>query len=76
MSGPVSDLPYAQGKSFSALDDYLEHLRRLAPQDRPYYEEIEPGVFRRVVGRLAPGEEPGRETLTRRQLAERYGFDG
>lgn len=75
MPQPVSGLPHAQGKSFDAIDDYLDHLRSLAPQDRPYYEEIRPGVFRHVAGRLAPGETPSEETFTRQELAALYGFE-
>tara|TARA_R110000868_G_scaffold80881_6_gene229343 strand:+ start:19223 stop:19516 length:294 start_codon:yes stop_codon:yes gene_type:complete len=74
MTDAVADLPYAQGQSFTTLDAYLEHLRRLAPQDRPYFEEIAPGQYRRVSGRRVPGSPPADRTYTREELMLEFGF--
>ena len=71
----ISDLPHSQGLSFSTLDGYLAHLRSLAPQDRPYFEEIAPSQFRRVTGRRAPGTEEDQTVYTRQQLLDQFGFE-
>jgi hypothetical protein len=67
----VSDLPYAPGKSFRTLDEYLAHLRKRGAYDVPYYEEISPGVYE-VVGRRGPGAP--RLTYTREELERKFGF--
>lgn len=66
------DLPYAQGRSFKTLDEYLAWRRRLGTMDRPFYEEIAPGVYRLVSGRRLPGQED--KLFTRQQLMEQFGF--
>lgn len=70
----VHDLPFSQGQGFATLDAYLQHLKSLAPQDRPYYEEVEPGRYRHITGRRGPGETPDDTIYTREDLLERYGF--
>ncbi len=70
----ISGLPYAQGLSFTQLDDYLNHLRRLAPQDRPYFDEVAPGQYRRIIGRRAPGTPEDPRIYTRQDLLDMYGF--
>ena len=74
MSQPVADLPYSQGMSFSTLDAYLAHLQRLSAQDRPYYEEVEPGRYRFRVGRRILGRAEDEHVYTREELLERFGF--
>ena len=69
---PVRDLPFAGGMSFTSLDEYLAHLRRRSAHDVPWYREVSPGVYERVVGRGPPGGEPQRHT--REALERKYGF--
>lgn len=68
------NLPHSNGKTFERLDDYLKHLETQGTMDKPFYREVEPGIYERVVGRSAPGHVP--ERLTRKALLERYGFEG
>jgi hypothetical protein len=68
----VAQLPFAHGRSFATLDDYLAHLRQYAgPVGQPWYREIRPGVYERVTSMRTDGEP---ETFTRAQLMERFGF--
>lgn len=69
----VADLPYAQGRVFRTLDDYLAHLRRLGTMDYPYWEEVAPDRYRKVTGRRPPGAPPPEEA-TRAALEALYGF--
>jgi hypothetical protein len=69
---PVRQLPDSFGRTFSSLDQYLDHLRRYAATvDKPWYREIRPGVYERVTT-MVPRREP--EIYTRAQLMERFGF--
>lgn len=67
----VANLPYARGKVFASLDEYLEHLEKQGAIDLPWWREIEPGVYERVV-RMP---EAAREIRTRAELLKLYGFD-
>ncbi len=67
-----ADLPYARGRRFASLDDYLAFRRQLGQTDRPWYEEVSPGVYR-LVARTLPRDQP--QLFTRRQLMEQFGFD-
>ena len=69
-SGGVANLPYARGKSFRTLDDYLAHLQRQGAIDLPWWREVEPGVYERVT--RMPGRAP--ERATRAELMRRFGF--
>lgn len=69
----IADLPYAQGKRFRTLDEYLAHRRELGAQDAPMYTEVEPGVYELWGGRKPPGVVPQR--FTRRQLLDEFGFE-
>lgn len=67
----VANLPFSRGRSFRTLDEYLAHLERYAaPIDQPWWREIRPGVYEHV--KRMPGAP--RETATRAQLMERFGF--
>lgn len=67
-------LPGADGRRFSTLDAYLEHLRRYAaPMDRPWYREISPGLYRLETANLHNGS--SEQTFTRAELMKRFGFD-
>ncbi len=67
----VANLPFASGKVFYTLDEYLAHLERQGAIDLPYWHEIKPGVYERVV--RMPGAE--REIATRDELMKRFGFN-
>ncbi|MBC7985632.1 MAG: hypothetical protein H7X93_03035 [Sphingomonadaceae bacterium] len=69
---PARQLPFAHGRSFATLDEYLAHLERnAAPIDQPWYREIRPGVYQLMTS-MRPQGEPA--IYTREQLMERYGF--
>jgi hypothetical protein len=69
---PKDKLPYAGGRQFRTLDEYLAYRRTLGATDRPWYDEISPGVYKLTGGRRLPGSpEP---TYTRRELLEKFGF--
>jgi hypothetical protein len=69
---PINGLPFAQGRSFAALDDYLAHLRdRAGPVGQPWYREIGSGLYERVSTRVPAA---AAERLTRTALMARYGF--
>lgn len=67
----VANLPYARGQIFHTLDEYLSHLERQGAIDLPWWREVEPGVYERVV-RGMPGRRP--ERATRAELMRRFGF--
>jgi hypothetical protein len=66
----VANLPYARGKTFHSLDEYLVHLESLGAVDLPWWREVRPGVYERVTS--LPGAP--RETATRAELMRRFGF--
>lgn len=70
------ELPINQ--RFRTLDDYLAWLKQYAaPTDRPWYEEISPGVYKLRTGNFRPMEgAPGAEkrTFTRNELERQFGF--
>ena len=68
--GGVANLPYARGKTFNTLDEYLAHLEAQGAVDLPWWREIRPGVFERVTSM----PEARREVATREELARRFGF--
>jgi hypothetical protein len=65
-------LPYADGRSFKTLDDYLAFRKTLGTTGRSFYEEISPGTYRLVAGRRSPGARD--KTYTRDELLEKFGF--
>jgi hypothetical protein len=66
----VANLPYARGKSFRTLDEYLAHLETQGAVDLPWWREIRPGVYERVTSM----PEARREVATREELMRRFGF--
>ena len=68
--GARSDLPYSSGLSFDGLDAYLEHRRMLSATGRPHYVLLPNGLYQRIAGRAGP-----KETYTRAELLEKYGFE-
>jgi hypothetical protein len=68
---PVSNLPYARGRTFRTLDEYLAHLERQGAIDLPYWRQVAPGLYERVTTRM-PRRAP--ERATRAELMERFGF--
>ena len=69
--GGVANLPYARGRVFHSLDDYLAHLERQGAIDLPWWRQVSPGVYERVA-RGFPGRAP--ERATRAELMQRFGF--
>jgi hypothetical protein len=68
----VRNLPSSFGRSFTSLDEYLEHLRLYAgPVDQPWYREIRPGVYE-LETTMTPRSAP--RTFTRAQLMREFGF--
>ena len=67
----VSNLPYARGRTFHSLDEYLAHLERQGAIDLPWWRQVAPGVYERVSTRRPRGKP---ERATRAELMERFGF--
>ena len=66
----VANLPYARGRVFHSLDEYLAYLEQQGAIDLPWWREISPGVYEHVK-RMTGAE---REIATRAELMERFGF--
>lgn len=66
----VANLPYARGRTFTSLDEYLAHLEKQGAVDLPWWREIRPGVYERVTNM----PEAKREVATRAELMQRFGF--
>ena len=67
----VANLPFAMGRRFRTLDEYLAHLQcRAAPIDLPWWREVRPGIYEHV--KRMPGAKP--ERATRAELIKRFGF--
>lgn len=69
---PEAKRPYAGDRQFRTLDEYLAYRKTLGATDRPWYEEISPGVYKLTGGRRLPGSPD--KTYTRRELLEKFGF--
>lgn len=66
----VAGLPYARGRRFRSLDEYLAYMKEQSAIDLPWWREIRPGVYEYVVSiRGAP-----RKIATRAELMAQYGF--
>ena len=70
-SGEVANLPYARGRTFRTLDEYLAHLEQQGAIDLPYWRQVGPGVYEWVTTRVPPGPP---QRATRAELMRRYGF--
>jgi hypothetical protein len=68
---PIAGLPFAQGRAFASLDDYLAFRRSRGAYDVPWYREVRPGVYE-LMGRRGPGAEP--KVYTRDELERKFGF--
>lgn len=67
----VANLPFAMGKSFVTLDNYLDYLECFAqPIDKPWWKQVRPGVYEHVT--TATNAKP--EVATRAELMKRFGF--
>jgi hypothetical protein len=70
-NGGVANLPFAMGRRFRTLDEYLVHLKcRAAPIDLPWWREIRPGVYRYETTKPGAPE----QIATRVELIKRFGF--
>lgn len=68
----VKSLPFAHGRSFATLDEYLAHLRdRAGPIGQPWYRKVGGDTYE-LVTTIVPRGRP--ETFTRQQLMDRFGF--
>jgi hypothetical protein len=68
--GGVANLPYARGRTFQSLDEYLAHLERQGAIDLPWWRQIAPGIYERATS--LRGRPP--ERATRAELMRRFGF--
>ncbi|MEQ1618127.1 MAG: hypothetical protein ABL883_07265 [Terricaulis sp.] len=66
----VEGLPFARGAVFCSLDEYLAHLEVQGAIDLPWWREVRPGLYERVV-RMPEAQ---REVATREELMRRFGF--
>jgi hypothetical protein len=66
----IANLPYARGRTFLTLDEYLAHLEAQGAVDLPWWREIRPGVYERVTSK----PDARHETATREELMRRFGF--
>jgi len=69
-AGGVANLPYARGRRFDGLDEYLAHLEQQGAIDLPWWRQVAPGVYERMTS--MPGRAP--ERATRAELMRRFGF--
>ena len=68
-------LPYAFGRRFKSLDEYLLHLQQhAAPIDLPWWRKVGPDRFERVIAIRTPTP-PKHEVASRAELMRRYGFE-
>lgn len=65
------NLPYAKGKTFAELDDYLAYLERKGAYDTPFWRLTRSGEYH-LISRRGPGQ--ASITATRAELLKRYGF--
>lgn len=66
----VANLPYARGRIFYSLDEYLTYLEKQGAIDLPYWREVKPGLYEHVV--RMPEAKP--EFASREELMQRFGF--
>ena len=70
---PVRQLPFAHGRSFATLDEYIEHLRNHAgPVGQPWYRKVGSDTYELVTTQRPAGEP---QIFTREQLMRRFGFN-
>lgn len=70
--GTARNLPFAHGRSFATLDEYLAHLRdRAGPIGQPWYRKVGADTYE-LVTTIVPRGRP--QTFTRQQLMERFGL--
>ena len=69
---PVADLPFAGGRTFATLDEYLAFRRELGTMDKPFYREVKPGLYELDTGRGPKTAPP--ERYTRAELLAKFGF--
>jgi hypothetical protein len=72
-SASVANLPFAMGRRFATLDEYLTHLEcHAGPIDLPWWKQIRPGVYKRMT---TATNAPPNEVATRAELMKRFGFN-
>ena len=70
-SNAEKNLPYAKGRTFADLDEYLAYLERKGAYDTPFWRLTRSGEYH-LISRRGPGQAP--ITATRKELLKRYGF--
>lgn len=67
----VANLPFAMGRTFDSLDDYLSHLKCSGgPIGKPWWREVRPDVYEHVTS----ATNAQKEVATRAELMQRFGF--
>lgn len=69
----VANLPFARGRRFRTLDDYLAYLEKQGAIDLPWWREIRPGIYEYVTSMPEERGAPP-ETAMRAELMKRFGF--
>lgn len=68
----VANLPFADGRVFHSLDEYLAFRRQAGAYDVPWYRKVGPNEYE-VVGQRRPGAAKPKR-VTRDELMRRFGF--
>ena len=69
---PRAGLPFARGREFASLDEYLAFRKEGGAIDLPWYKEVAPGIYE-LQTNVRPAA-PARR-ITRTELARKFGFD-
>jgi hypothetical protein len=71
-------LPFAMGRRFDTLDEYILHLQQRArPIGLPWYKQIRPDVYELQIGNIRKLEEVDtaqERVSTRDELERKFGF--
>jgi len=68
---PISNLPFARGRSFHTLDEYLAWREQLGAMDFPWYREVAPDIYE-LQTNMRP--KPEKTRFTRAELERQFGF--
>lgn len=68
---PIGNLPFARGRSFHTLDEYLAWREQLGAMDFPWYREVAPDIYE-LQTNMRP--KPEKTRFTRAELEQQFGF--